>query len=128
MKHKFILPLLCFTLLIPACSTQPPPGKTDYKKIVGRWVRPDGGYVLDIKDVHADGRMDAAYLNPRPINVSDARANISENTINIRVELRDRFYPGSYYTLTYDPRADRLDGVYHHLGINQNFNVFFVRE
>jgi hypothetical protein len=43
------------------------------------------------------------------------------------VELRDRLYPGSYYTLTYDPREDRLSGVYHHLGINQEFDVVFTR-
>ena len=42
-------------------------------------------------------------------------------------ELRDRGYPGNYYTLIYDSQTDRLVGVYHHLGIRQEFAVEFVR-
>jgi hypothetical protein len=38
----------------------------------GRWVRPDGGYVIEVRDAQAGGRLDAAYFNPRPINVSRA--------------------------------------------------------
>jgi hypothetical protein len=40
---------------------------------------------------------------------------------------QDRNYPGSYYTLTYDPGSDSLAGVYHHLGLAQNFDVAFTR-
>jgi hypothetical protein len=101
---------------------------SDYSKIVGRWVRPDGGYVLDIRNVQSDGKLEAAYLNPKPINVSKASANIQAGRIELFVELRDRYYPGSYYTLTYDSQMDILIGVYHHLGIGQNINVFFSRK
>ena len=100
----------------------------DYSKIVGRWVRPDGGYVLDIRNVEPDGKLELAYLNPRPINISKAHANIETCQIEIFVELRDRYYPGSYYTLTYDSQSDRLVGVYHHLGIGQKFSVSFSRK
>jgi hypothetical protein len=100
----------------------------DYSKIVGRWVRPDGGYVLDIRNVQSDGKLEAAYLNPKPINVSKAQANIKTGRIELFVELRDKYYPGSYYTLTYDSQMDILIGVYHHLGIRQNMNVFFSRK
>ena len=104
------------------------PKAVDYKRLVGRWLRPDGGYILVIKDVDANGSIDANYLNPNPIHVSEARLSIDSGKVNVFVELRDRGYPGSYYTLTYDPDVDHLVGVYHHLGIRQNFDVFFVRE
>ena len=100
----------------------------DYSQIVGRWVRATGGYVLDIQNVQSDGKLTAAYLNPKSINVSKAQANIQTGQIELFVELRDKYYPGSYYTLTYDSKMDRLVGVYHHLGIGRNMNVFFSRK
>ena len=102
--------------------------KTPCSKIVGQWVRNNGGYVLDIRNVQSDGKLEAAYLNPKPINVSKANANIQADQIELFVELRDKYYPGSYYTLTYDSQKDILIGVYHHLGIGQNTNVFFSRK
>ena len=101
--------------------------KSDFEKLKGKWLRPDGGYVLEVKQVAADGRIDAAYLNPMPINVSQAAASSQAGQIKVFVELRDRLYPGSYYTLTYDAGKDQLAGVYHHLGIGQRFDVIFVR-
>jgi hypothetical protein len=100
----------------------------DYKQLAGQWIRASGGYVLDIRNVQADGKLEAVYLNPKPINVSKASANIKTGRIELFVELRDKYYPGSYYTLTYDSKMDRLIGVYHHLGLGQNINVFFSRK
>lgn len=100
---------------------------SDFEKLKGKWVRTDGGYVLEVKQVAADGKMDAAYLNPNTINVSKADAKSEAGQTKVFVELRDRLYPGSYYTLTYDGGKDQLAGVYHHLGIQQNFDVIFVR-
>jgi hypothetical protein len=90
-------------------------------------VRTDGGYVLDIKAVHDDGKIDAAYLNPRPIHVSKAQAITKGGYVVIVVTLRDRGYPGNMYTLTYDAEADRFEGVYHHRGLGQQFDVKFTR-
>ncbi len=101
---------------------------SDYSQLVGKWVRGSGGYVLDIRNVQSDGKIEAAYLNPKPINISKAIANIKTGRMELFVELRDKYYPGSYYTLTYDSKMDRLIGVYHHLGIGQNMNVFFSRK
>ena len=28
------------------------PGETDVQRLVGRWVRPDGGYILDLGEIH----------------------------------------------------------------------------
>ncbi|MHC5060881.1 MAG: hypothetical protein ACYTFK_07345 [Planctomycetota bacterium] len=102
--------------------------KADYSQIVGQWVRASGGYVLDIKNARSDGKLEAAYLNPKSINISKANASFEAGSIDIFVELRDRYYPGSYYTLTYESQSDRLIGTYHHLGTGQNFNVLFSRK
>lgn len=130
-KHR-LLPIIAAVLIVtviaglvvPLLADKP----ADYKPLVGRWVRASGGYVLDIRNVQPDGKIELAYLNPRPINVSKAQADIETGRINLFVELRDKYYPGSYYTLTYDPKSDRLVGVYHHLGIGQNIDVFFSRK
>ncbi len=100
---------------------------SDFDRLQGRWVRTDGGYVLEVREVTADGRMDAAYLNPDPIHVSKAEASSEAGQTQVFVELRDRLYPGSYYTLTYDGGKDQLAGLYHHLGIQQEFDVIFAR-
>lgn len=98
-----------------------------FEKLEGRWRRADGGYVLDIRKVRPDGTMDAAYLNPRPINVSKAQASRDGATVRIFVELRAPNYPGSTYTLTYDSKRDELYGVYYQAVEGRNFDVVFAR-
>src|SRR6516164_3914182 len=51
-----------------------PAAATVFDKLVGRWLRPDGGYVLQIKSVAPNGLMEAAYFNPNPIHVARAAA------------------------------------------------------
>jgi hypothetical protein len=97
------------------------------QRLAGRWLRPDGGYVLTIKSVGEDGKVEAAYNNPGPINVSKAQAMDKDGQTVLHVELRDRNYPGNYYTLTYDPARDQLAGMYYHLGLGQMFDVIFER-
>ena len=38
------------------------PARSDFQHIEGRWVRPDGGYVLELKDIKKDGSLTAAYF------------------------------------------------------------------
>lgn len=95
--------------------------------VVGRWRRLEGGYILDIANVAADGTMTAAYLNPRSINVAAARASRAGTAVEVFVELRDVNYPGATYRLTYDPSTDRLAGTYHQPALGQTFDVVFVR-
>jgi uncharacterized protein (DUF2147 family) len=97
------------------------------EKIVGRWLRSDADYTIEIVSVGADGKLDARYLNPGPIHVSRAESAMAGGALRVLVELQDRGYPGSYYTLTYDPGSDSLTGIYHHLGLNQQFEVAFSR-
>jgi hypothetical protein len=95
--------------------------------IVGKWVRADGGYVLDIQSVDDDGIMDAAYFNPQPIHVAKAEAAREGGEIKVFVELRDVNYPGSTYDLVYEHRSDRLVGVYFQAVQRQQFEVVFDR-
>ena len=108
----------------PAPATTPSPG---FEKLKGKWQRPDGGYVLEIRGVEPGGKMDAAYFNPRPINVAKANASQEGTVTKVFVELRDVNYPGSTYTLTYDAPSDQLKGVYYQAALQQRFEVDFAR-
>ena len=93
----------------------------------GRWLRPDGGYILDIRAIDVSGKIEAVYLNPRPIHVAKAEATGDGATLQVRVELRAPGYPGSTYTLRYEPTRDQLAGVYFQAALQQSFDVVFVR-
>ena len=115
----------------PVTATRPPapmaataPGVQQLK---GKWLRPDGGYVIDVRTVEDSGTMDVAYFNPRPINVFKAEASQEGATTKVFLELRDVHYPGSTYTLTYDAASDQLKGVYYQAALQQRFGVVFVR-
>jgi hypothetical protein len=123
-KHGLKRFLLLALLLL---STMGAASAADYRPLVGRWQRTDGGYVIEIRRVATDGAMEAGYFNPRPINVSRANASIFKEHIKVDVELRDTGYPGSTYTLLYDPDKDALLGFYYQAVQKQNFDVVFVR-
>jgi|WetSurMetagenome_2_1015567.scaffolds.fasta_scaffold139904_2 hypothetical protein len=102
--------------------------KPDPNRVIGEWVRTDGGYTIKVLSVSPDGKMDAGYFNPSPIHVARAEWMISENRLVIFVELRDVNYPGSNYTLVYLPADDRLLGNYYQAVEQQNFDVEFRRQ
>ena len=102
-------------------------GNGGFDNLNGRWLRPDGGYVLEIRAVDASGKIDAVYLNPKPINIAKAEATRDGSTVKVFIELRAPNYPGSTYTLTYDPQQDQLKGIYFQAVQRQNFNVAFIR-
>lgn len=97
------------------------------KKLVGRWERPDGGYVLEIKNIDGSGKVEAGYFNPNPINVGSARATAAQSTVELFVELRDVNYPGSTYKLKYDPASDTLVGTYYQAVARETYDIFFNR-
>jgi hypothetical protein len=90
-------------------------------------MRTDGGYIIAVRSVDPEGRVDAAYFNPRPINISRAEVVVKGNTARLFIELKDEGYPGSTYTLKYDSTNDALVGVYFQAALQQSFNVTFVR-
>ena len=128
------LPLLPIALaclvgvaLLAYLTGWPMGGGVDYQTLQGKWLRVDGSYVIEIRSVADDGKMDATYSNPKPINVSKARATRTDDTIKVSVELQDVNYPGSTYTLTYDPGEDVLEGIYYQAVQKQQFQVRFIR-
>jgi hypothetical protein len=104
-----------------------PAAPADFQQLIGQWVRSDGGYVIDVKSVDANGKLDAAYLNPNPINVAQAEASLDGAAINVFVELRDVNYPGSTYDLTLNAAANQLRGIYFQAAQQQQFDVTFDR-
>jgi hypothetical protein len=101
--------------------------KADFQKLVGQWLRPDGGYVVEVRSVDADGRMDAAYFNPRSIHVERAEASREGSGMKVFIELRDVNYPGSTYTLAHDAEKDQLRGIYFQAVEREYYDVQFVR-
>jgi len=57
--------------------------------------------------------LQAAYFNPRPIHVSQARLTFVNQKPQVLLELKDVGYPGATYALTYDPKQDVLAGLYY---------------
>lgn len=110
------------TTLAPAATASPM-----LDRLKGRWMRPDGGYVLEVLDIDAAGAASALYLNPRPIHVARAEARMDGAAATLFVELRAPNYPGSTYTLRYDPRRDQLAGVYFQAALQQRYDVVFAR-
>ena len=97
------------------------------EKLRGRWLRDTGGYIIEIRKVGPGGKLDAAYFNPKSINVGRAEAIQQGGAVKVTVELRDVNYPGSTYTLTYDAKTDRLVGRYYQAVAGETFDVYFVR-
>lgn len=112
----------------PAAPSSPTIPEAEARRLLGRWVRPDGGYVLEIRKIDPAGSLDVGYFNPAPIRVSRAEGRHDGQTPLVFVELRDANYPGATYTLRYRASEDRLEGEYFQPLAGQTFEVVFVRE
>jgi hypothetical protein len=110
-----------------AGANPPATAPTEFAKLKGRWLRPDGGYVIEIKDILTGGKLSAAYFNPRSINVSQAEARKEAGAVKVFIELRDENYPGATYKLTFDPEHDVLAGDYFQPLAGQTYQVQFER-
>ena len=93
----------------------------------GTWVRPDGGYVIGVKGVGADGRVDATYFNPNQLPFAKAQASSDGGVLRVVLVLQAGGYAGSTYELRYDPASDRLQGTYYQAVAQQKFDVYFAR-
>jgi len=115
----------------PVISTNAPAviaqAKPDFQKLKGRWLRPDGGYVIEIKSADENGKLEASYFNPKSIHVAKAEAKQEGGVTKVFIELQDVNYPGSTYTLVYVPDRDLLAGVYYQALQQQSFDVYFER-
>lgn len=105
-----------------------PPSAPEPSVLVGRWQREGEEYRLHIRRIRPGGAVDVEYFNPRPIRVGEARTAAEGGRRTLRVELRDENYPGSTYTLAYDPEGDRLAGDYYQAVQGITIPVVFLRE
>ncbi len=142
-RKKWLIPVICLVFmglaavvvygLVSRSSTEtaatisPKKERSDFDRLVGSWVRPDGGYVIEIRKIHPDGKVDAAYFNPRPIHVSRSNVSEEDGIIQLFIELQGQGYPGSTYTLKYNSELDALVGVYFQAVIKRPFEVVFQR-
>ena len=108
-------------------GTEESKGFSAAKQLEGRWLREDGGYLLDLQDIRADGSLKAFYFNPRNINVHVANWKFEDERLLLYVELRDVNYPGSNYTLMFRASQDLLWGSYFQAVQKQTLDVKFVR-
>ena len=103
------------------------PATNEFGVLKGKWQRGDGDYLLEVRSADSEGKLDAGYFNPSPINVSQARAAREGGDLKIFVELRDANYPGCTYKLTYDAKSDQLFGQYYQAALRQTYDVAFGR-
>ena len=141
MKHRASLLLLAIALLtgvatlqevqaqgpVQAPASAAAASASGFTVLQGRWVRPDGGYVITIRNIDADGKLEAGYANPNPLPFSRAESVRSGGVLRVFLELRAGGYNGSTYTLEYDPSNDTLKGVYFQAVAKQKFDVVFAR-
>ena len=99
----------------------------EFEKLKGKWLRPDGGYVLELKRLLPENALEAAYFNPSPIHVGKAKLFKERGFVKVFVELQDVNYPGSTYTLIYDTDNDLLRGVYYQATQQQEYQIEFER-
>lgn len=117
----------------PAATT-PPGSKAPaavpeaMRKILGQWLRTDGGYVLELRSAEISGVVEALYFNPNSIHVSRAIWMQGATGLQVVVELTDVGYPGATYVLAHDAQTDRLVGTYTQPQMQQTFEIEFVRQ
>jgi len=114
---------------VPPATPEPPKtdAKSAFKTLEGKWLRADGGYVVEVRRTDTDGRLDAAYFNPSPIHVAQAKAKKDQGLIHVFLELRDQGYPGCTYNLVYDAGNDCLAGTYFQAAQGETYAVIFTR-
>lgn len=94
----------------------------------GNWYRTDGSYTLEFSLIKEEGRMVARYFNPSPINVGRSEWRMNDEILEVYVELDDRNYPGSTYSLTYDKKSKELSGTYFQAVSRETFPVKFLKK
>ena len=115
------------SITTPAPVASSPAPAADKEKLVGRWQRTDGGYIIELKNPTQAGLIEAGYFNPNPIHVGKSAWQSKDGRLMIMVELQDQNYPGSLYNLEYQSNVDKLTGTYFQAVERVSYNVEFIR-
>jgi len=96
-------------------------------RLTGRWIRSDGDYIIEIFALNGDGVANVGYFNPSPINVEKGEWAFNDGMLQMNVVLRDVNYPGSKYSLVYNPEDDTFKGSYFQAVEGITYEVLFTR-
>lgn len=107
---------------------QSAPTAIAFEPLTGNWVRPDGGYRIEIRSVGPGGQLEAMYFNPRPLPFAKAQVRQDGSFVRLTLELQAGGYNGSTYELTYEEASDQLKGTYYQAVMKQKFEVVFTRK
>ena len=127
-KIGIIVIILAWVVFPHDAKTAASAEKPNFKVIIGEWVRPDGGYIVRVRDVNPDGSVDAGYFNPGKINIAAVNVSLWKGMVKLFIKLQDKGYPGSTYTLYYYPENDALAGFYYQAATKQTYEVVFLRK
>jgi hypothetical protein len=128
LKRVLFVSLLAFAFCFQAGNTVcDAKGKSDFKVLIGKWIRPDGGYIIHVREIKPEGVVDAGYFNPKEIKVTQANVSKWKGLSKLFIKLEDEGYPGSTYTLYYYPEKDALAGFYYQAAMKKRFEVVFMR-
>ena len=127
MKILFIALILLCTFP-PQATGNESVKQADFSVLVGEWVRLDGGYVIQVREVKKNGSVDVGYFNPKEINIAEAKVTKWKGLNKLFIKLQDEGYPGSTYTLYYYAEKDALAGFYYQAAMKQTFEVVFTRK
>ncbi len=121
---------LFLTIMQPVHAEEKPPPvtKPGYGIITGEWQRTDGGYLIRISDVQANGQAKVEYFNPSPIHIAQAAISTEKNLLKLFIKFQDKGYEGSTYTLFYYTEKDALVGFYYQAVMDKTFEVIFTRK
>ena len=127
-KIGIIVIILAWAVFSQNVKTAVSAEQADFKVIIGEWVRPDGGYIVRVRDINPDGSLDAGYFNPGKINIAEANVSLQKGLVKLFIKLQDKGYPGSTYILYYYPEKDALAGFYYQAAVGQTYEVVFFRK
>ena len=130
--HCFLLLLTGF-FLIPlqslfATESAEPVVQIDYAVMAGEWQRTDGGYRIKVDNILPDGMATVEYFNSKPIHVEKAEITTQGGLAKLFVQLQDKGYEGSTYTLYYYAEKDALAGFYYQAPMDKTYQVIFMRK
>lgn len=131
-NKRWIIPVFFIVIIIPAIWFLFLNKASDFdrasNKLTDSWLRSDGTYTIEIKEVRQENNLIAFYFNPKPINVATAVWGVQDGKLNIQIGLNDVNYRGSSYNLTYDEKSGQLIGTYYLASTKQSYDVIFNRK
>jgi len=101
--------------------------ESDPNDLLGKWMRTDGNYTIEISSLTRDGNMKAKYLNPSPIHCDKTTYADTDGTLSVHLLLNDKNYPNCTYDLQFMKEKNILFGKYFQATSGQSYEVIFQK-